>query len=252
MIKKLLLLGGFICIFCIFFLFPTHTLLATQVEHIDIPINEYIHFSSDTPTNSSSDTRMGVINGVTHYLLFKPSSPISLPAGSTPLYYEFITNNPISISSSGYKARLGIWFHCNDPQNYAYINIEECIIYNQGDFVVKDSGTSVAYADYALSDALSHYVGFEYQEGHITINPTNTYWRVYYEPSQSQQIPTPTVRVSIPGDANNDALVNKDDYVIWRANYLKQTLHGTSEGDFNSDSFVDGFDYVTWLMHSSL
>jgi len=52
---------------------------------------------------------------------------------------------------------------------------------------------------------------------------------------------------AIPGDANEDGIVNGSDYTIWADNYL---LPGSWEkGDFNSDGIVNGSDYTLWADH---
>jgi hypothetical protein len=58
--------------------------------------------------------------------------------------------------------------------------------------------------------------------------------------------PTPTSQPGIPGDANDDGVVDTADYVIWLNNY-NQSRQGSQYGDFNSSGKVDGVDYIIWL-----
>ena len=60
---------------------------------------------------------------------------------------------------------------------------------------------------------------------------------------------TPTVTIppgGKPGDANNDNIVDGQDYMVWRANYNTQASGGASIGDFDSNARVDGQDYMIW------
>lgn len=50
----------------------------------------------------------------------------------------------------------------------------------------------------------------------------------------------------LPGDANNDCIVDGIDYVVWLNNF-NTSVTGPSFGDFDSNGFVDGIDYVIWL-----
>jgi hypothetical protein len=52
-------------------------------------------------------------------------------------------------------------------------------------------------------------------------------------------------RISIPGDANCDGLVDVADYDIWAAN-VGATNATWSHGDFNGDGLVDVADYDIW------
>jgi hypothetical protein len=49
-----------------------------------------------------------------------------------------------------------------------------------------------------------------------------------------------------PGDANDDDIVDDNDYLVWFANFTKAVL-GFVYGDFNNNNIVDGVDYVIWL-----
>jgi len=60
-------------------------------------------------------------------------------------------------------------------------------------------------------------------------------------------VPTPTAPPRIPGDANEDRVVDGVDYVIWLNNYDTTTSNVHEDGDFNADGVVDGVDYVIWL-----
>ena len=52
---------------------------------------------------------------------------------------------------------------------------------------------------------------------------------------------------ALPGDANNDGIVDGVDYVFWLNNYNKIVNDGSSSGDFDGNGKVDGADYVIWL-----
>ena len=56
--------------------------------------------------------------------------------------------------------------------------------------------------------------------------------------------PTPT---AVPGDANDDGLVDELDFVIWVNHYNTPTSNGRADGDFNVNGLVDGVDYVIWV-----
>jgi hypothetical protein len=58
--------------------------------------------------------------------------------------------------------------------------------------------------------------------------------------------PVPTSPPGVPGDANNDGVVDINDYVIWLNNY-NQSKQGSQFGDFNNSGKVDGIDYTIWL-----
>lgn len=62
--------------------------------------------------------------------------------------------------------------------------------------------------------------------------------------------PSPTQQ-SLPGDANNDNIVDGLDYVIWLGNYGANITGGPVVGDFNYDEYVDGLDYIIWLSNYS-
>lgn len=52
----------------------------------------------------------------------------------------------------------------------------------------------------------------------------------------------------LPGDANDDGLVDGADYTVWADHFLlsNQTVAG---GDFTGDGLVDGADYTVWADH---
>jgi hypothetical protein len=83
----------------------------------------------------------------------------------------------------------------------------------------------------------------------------NSKWK-YVSVSGSGATPTPspssspTVKPGVPGDANDDGVVDIDDYTIWLNNY-KQSKQGVQFGDFNENGKVDGLDYVIWLINYS-
>jgi hypothetical protein len=52
--------------------------------------------------------------------------------------------------------------------------------------------------------------------------------------------------VVIPGDANNDGVVDEVDYEIWKQNNGAITSLGHSVGDFNQNGVVDGVDFTIW------
>jgi len=58
-------------------------------------------------------------------------------------------------------------------------------------------------------------------------------WAFYYE-------------TILPGDANDDGMVNGADYTIWADNFGLLGASGPEEGDFNRDLAVDGADYTIW------
>jgi hypothetical protein len=60
--------------------------------------------------------------------------------------------------------------------------------------------------------------------------------------------PQPTV----PGDANDDQIVNQEDFNIWLRNYGQTTSNGTSDADFNTDGKVDGIDFVIWMKNATI
>jgi hypothetical protein len=57
--------------------------------------------------------------------------------------------------------------------------------------------------------------------------------------------------VVIPGDYNQDMVVNSADYAVWRAaiGTTKSSVHDTPLADGNYDGVVDGADYVVWREH---
>lgn len=54
--------------------------------------------------------------------------------------------------------------------------------------------------------------------------------------------------IPLPGDANNDGVVDGIDFVAW-LNHYGQNISGVSNGDYNGDGKVDGVDYVVWLQN---
>lgn len=69
-------------------------------------------------------------------------------------------------------------------------------------------------------------------------------------PSPSSTLSPYPTSTSVPGDANEDGVVDGLDYVTWLNNY-GNTRNGTAFGDFDNSGFVDGIDYVIWLNHYS-
>lgn len=64
--------------------------------------------------------------------------------------------------------------------------------------------------------------------------------------------PTPTPIPTICplfGDANNDCVVDGQDFVIWLNNFGTFTSLGPAAGDFDSSGFVDGEDYAYWFIY---
>ena len=55
--------------------------------------------------------------------------------------------------------------------------------------------------------------------------------------------------VAVPGDTNEDAIVDGADYVNWADHFLQSTNRGVAFGDFDHNGFVDGADYVVWADH---
>lgn len=51
----------------------------------------------------------------------------------------------------------------------------------------------------------------------------------------------------VPGDANNNRIVDEADYSIWYSHYNTQVNGGFSEGDFNEDLQNNAVDYAIWL-----
>jgi hypothetical protein len=64
---------------------------------------------------------------------------------------------------------------------------------------------------------------------------------------QATNTPVPT-GLGTPGDANEDGVVDIEDYTIWLNNY-KQSKQGVQFGDFNNSGKVDGKDYTIWLIN---
>jgi hypothetical protein len=54
--------------------------------------------------------------------------------------------------------------------------------------------------------------------------------------------------VVIPGDYNQDMVVDADDYTEWRAAFgtTRVSVHDAPLADGNFDGIVDGADYVVW------
>lgn len=61
---------------------------------------------------------------------------------------------------------------------------------------------------------------------------------------ESPAIPPPDPYI---GDADNNGVVDENDYSVWLINYNTTTSAGSSVGDFNGDTKVDGQDYVIWF-----
>jgi hypothetical protein len=57
--------------------------------------------------------------------------------------------------------------------------------------------------------------------------------------------------VVIPGDYNQDMIVNAADYDVWRAAFgtTRSSVHDAPYADGNYDGVVDGADYVVWRDH---
>lgn len=62
--------------------------------------------------------------------------------------------------------------------------------------------------------------------------------------------PTPPTG-DIPGDANNNQLVDGQDFIIWLTHY-GQTVIGPENGNFNNDITVDFADFTIWLNHYTM
>jgi len=78
-------------------------------------------------------------------------------------------------------------------------------------------------------------------------------WHMMTDSTPSNR-PKLTISYSIPlpGDANNDGVVDDKDYSIWLSHFGQSTNIGTSYGDFNKDGIVDGVDYAVWLTNYSV
>jgi hypothetical protein len=63
---------------------------------------------------------------------------------------------------------------------------------------------------------------------------------------------TPTPAIILPGDANDDEVVDIADYPYWINNYFTTTPGGPQYGDFNDSGFVDGLDLIIWFNNYSL
>lgn len=63
-------------------------------------------------------------------------------------------------------------------------------------------------------------------------------------PTQTQTSPTPTP--SLPGDGNNDRLVDGKDFIIWLIHF-GQNLSGANNGDYNDTGKVEIGDYLVWI-----
>ena len=62
--------------------------------------------------------------------------------------------------------------------------------------------------------------------------------------------PTPTRPDDLmPGDANEDRMVDGQDYVIWLNNYGRSTQNRHRDGDFNYNGTVEGLDLNIWRSH---
>jgi hypothetical protein len=56
--------------------------------------------------------------------------------------------------------------------------------------------------------------------------------------------------VGLPGDFNNDTVVDASDYVLWRKLFnTASTLNGNGDETGGSANFVDGADYALWVTH---
>jgi hypothetical protein len=77
----------------------------------------------------------------------------------------------------------------------------------------------------------------------ITPKPTHT-------PTATQKPTSTPTDVPVLGDANDDGVVDIDDYTIWLNNY-KQSKQGSEYGDFDFSGYVDGLDHVIWLNNFS-
>jgi hypothetical protein len=64
-----------------------------------------------------------------------------------------------------------------------------------------------------------------------------------------RQITLPAISSGLPGDANDDCVVDGVDYTILLAHYGQQTQNGHRDGDFDGNGVVDGVDYVILLNH---
>jgi len=71
----------------------------------------------------------------------------------------------------------------------------------------------------------------EFEDGHITSTPTNP--------------PAP-----VPGDGNNDGVVDGKDFIIWLTHY-SQNVSGTNNGDYNDSGKVEIGDYLIWISNFS-
>jgi hypothetical protein len=67
----------------------------------------------------------------------------------------------------------------------------------------------------------------------------------------SSYITTGVTPTPVPGDADDNGVVDGTDYVTWLVNFGLQKL-GRVFGDFDNNGVVDGVDYVLWLLHFNI
>ncbi|MGD9647198.1 MAG: hypothetical protein AB7U73_15915 [Pirellulales bacterium] len=52
--------------------------------------------------------------------------------------------------------------------------------------------------------------------------------------------------LAVPGDADNNRIVDGDDYIAWADNFNQATPDGPFGGDFDFNGIVNGDDYIVW------
>ncbi len=82
----------------------------------------------------------------------------------------------------------------------------------------------------------------------VNVNLTNTGRVPTLSPPPPTNTSTPTpARPSggLPGDGNNEGLVDGEDFIIW-LNHFGQSVSGANNGDLYNNSIVNIDDYIIW------
>lgn len=164
---------------------------------------------------------------------FGSMSPNTTVAGGSKVY---------ALADSSYSKILYLYIGTNDTYNAG-----------GGSLTAKLSGLSKNYNARWFDPRSGNFINIGILAGgkdHNVNPPSSDDWVLLLTTDGPTSTSTPTSSPpsgGLPGDGNNDEVVDMQDYGIWIINFGLTDAEGPSQGDYNNDGSVDGQDYSVWL-----